>query len=687
MPFPIALFFSNSVDLEHRVARLPTVVAELATEGNLRLMVSAELANEIVYIRAKPREAQVWMRLIAEATCGEWAEDGATWRLTRSPALRRRLEEAERIERGVQLERSVRRFLGSPNLAVATPAELQKLTSKSAAAAEAARSTLASDENRLAVYDRLREIEGEFLPKQRFLRRFLTLEVLAMVAEVPAGQVDYRSSQPKRFRRPIPNPTSALAKYGQEREALVSVIAAQRGERSFSDVAMRISNELFLADSGPRPVSVNLRIERLETDQTGVAVDLVGAHGWLVEQAVAILPLIPLPSAWPNFSGLSNLSLEITPRIADLRVLATGMEMDGLMSLAADPVRNEPGELFTRPLLDALCEKDDTQAIIGLDDSLIPALLGTLIGEPHLGTLIERLEISTVLRASEGLVVGSPRYPVEATKMRLDRGLLRDLVAKIGRRGGYRLDVLAEYAAKQNPDAGVSRLDQLVVRTAGAGVPMMNGALTSLFDTRYGGRETLRMYGLLPSALRRALWEGTAVPVASLPMAAQTSLARRIFRNEVFFRPNPGYRHWSHQDAPGWLPDGIPVDAYLRAEAVSVPAATAANRAFAPVPLMMEAVGFSIYQQETKNPVYGFEKLPEVRQSLQWPLRYGTLTINFQFAPNIGFETKLVDIVPLSERAVPYSQLPEGHRKIAEEIVDAMRKRSSQTTNAPPPSQ
>lgn len=685
MPFLPVLFLTSTIDLENRVARLPAVVEELANESRLDLAVSKELVNELVYVKSKPRDAEAWMRLLAEATCTEWEQDGKTLRLVRLPGTKRRLEAEELAERTDMYVEGARKGVGAPLLSPLTEADARQAIDTATAARTAAQSPAKGQ------WERVVAAQEDLLPAQRFMRRYLTRPVLAQIATIPVGEVGYLSSgnHPGRLRTRID--PSLFDLYNRERALLVQTIKANLGTRTFKRAVADISDYLNLTERPAAPVvAANVRVDRYSPNVLVVGVSLLDAQGVVVEQFARTLPRTVDKPSWPRVDPARPFGP--TPEIAAM--LASFKPEDDARAFrgrAVDPVRHEPGDLFARPVLDSLCERTDTEAVLGLSDCAIPSILNALDEKANLITAARDLEAEVVWRSEANLIVGRPRYPIEATRTRLDRTALRDLLLRVDQGLDARLDTFADYAARQNRDVGVNHLERLIFASTQT-MSFGNELVELLLGDYTGSREMLRFYGQLLPDQRQTLWSGQPIFVTRMPAAAQQSLFHRVFRRDVYFDTAPESPLLPNCDAPDLLPKGIPSDAYVQGQTETVTSVIFADGKRRGATMDLERMAFILFRQTTDG-AEDASPYSDVRKSRYRPVRKGSLNLKFRFSPAASVTANLPDFEPLSSSPVTFTGLPADYRKAVEEKAEIFRKdwekqreRQNSQPKTPPPS-
>jgi hypothetical protein len=687
MPLLAVLLFPAAVTLQPRVARLSDLIAEVESQAHLNLTVARELGNELVYVRAAPRPAEEWMRLLAEATAAEWERDDATLRLNRSPGLKRRLEKEETAERAARLRQAVATLVGTPNPVELGEEALKRLLEKSVAAnAESRQAPARAFQNQIA-------IQRDLSPVQRFTRRFLGTGVVDELAKVPVGEVVTWSTRPGRRYRPLRVPAPLLAQYQEDLRKVAGAIAARRGDRSFEEAARDIAYEFAALEKAKPVAAVTLRAERFTLTMMNVAVGFQDADGRQTGDHGISLYLRQTGSKWPDYARVRSVPVPSSPEIADLVAANRGADASpALRTRLSDPVTNEPGDVFLRPLLDLLCDRTHTQAVIGLSDGLIYPATHTLESNPQIGEIAEALEEQTVIETRESLVVGHPRYPIEATAMRADRGLLGRYIRTCDRGRICSLDAAAEYARAQTEGAATSQLEFMVFTALGMNNAFnrVNGMLQMVFS---GDRDLLRMVGALTPEMRRTLWAGNPIGVAQMPLPARQALESRMYRRYLFLSGERGRQGFPQWDVAAWLPNGIPGDAYLQGETESTLAAIVAEgpRRGAPIDIQTAAgILFNQSRGEWTTPDLGY---PDVRTARLWPTTQRTAKVTVRFAPDVDLNFSLYDYTSPSGEAVPYQQLPNAHRKAMEAALEALRQQEernrqyqqSQGRGNPPP--
>lgn len=674
--FPLlAPILIPSVKLENRVARLPDLVAELVSEGNANLAVSKELANELVYVRSGPRTVDAWLPLIAEAVAAEWDDDGRTRRLTRSPAFKRRLEAEENKAHTEIWLKSVRAAVGTPDPEPLSGEGAQRVIDT---AANVRKAVWARTPNMGA---KLIDAQKDLIPSWRLMRRLLTRETISQFVTVPLGEVGYWSSIKRPMRRLLTVNPSLLKEYNRERALLIQTLSAGKTRDQFREAAASTSDYWHLTLDAKPATELTVTVQRYNASMAIVHAELQDADGNPIEHCGPTISLTFDRSTWPDYSSLQTHRFP-NPAMEEL-VKGLAHESEAFRTLALDPVRNEPGDLYLRPILDAICEKSQTDALIGLPDAAIPLTLSSLNKDLQLVRPLKDLESQVVWRVEPGLIVGRSRYPIEATRTRLDRAIFKDLLSRLAKGGEYRLDTFADYAARQNPDAGATDLERLGFATAQ--VTYETNSLSELLLGDFVGfRDTLRLYGQLSPPQKQALWAGEDVPIDRLSLPAQQTLVRRVFRRHIDFASSSVAASLPDRDAPWWLPAGIPANAVLQAKLEANPGVMVAEGNRKGFVMSLDSLALANLRQQMGEDS-GFKDLSRTRFS---PVTLQFLSFAIRFSPELKAETNLLDLPPLGTSPLTLAELPPDFRKRMDAWTEEYRQQRGATRTqqkVPPP--
>lgn len=672
------LLFPAGIELENRVARLPEVVAELGVEGKLDLAVARELNNELVYVRSRGRTAEEWLPLLAEAVGAEWEQDGKTRRLVRSPVLKRRMEAEELRERAALWQENARTSIGDPDLSPLDEDETRKVIAKAVELKKAAGARQAGAGARLIA------AQTDLIPSWRFMRRFLTPAVTTQLAATPLGEVGYWSTAKRPLRQSLSVSRSLFDTFNREHGLLVQTLSEGKDEAGFRRAVADTSDYLNLRrDAGPA-VEAMVRVERFNPSVVAINVQLLDAQGGAVEQYGPSISLTVGKSTWPGYATLDTPKFTASPVLQEL---VSGLDRESeegkaFRKRALDPVVYEPGDLYLRPVLDAACKRSETDAVIGLPDGAIPVTLSTLGRDLKLAPPILNLEGQVKWRVEPDLVVGHPRYPLEATQTRLDRATFRDLLTRLNKGEAGRLDTFAEYAVRQNPDAGGSELERLIF-SASEAIHPNNALVELLLGEIVGFRDTLRLYGQMTPSQRSALWAEEPVRVAQLPPAAQQTLTRRVFRRDIYLQSQDS-TSLPDRDAPTWLPGGIPAETVLQARNQASPGVILTEGPQKGYAMGLESFANALaYQRSGEATPYG-----DLQRIRMIPVTLGLLTLKIRFSPQASAETNVIDLPPLAASGLPYADFPADFRRKIEERVEVFRKQRAATKApgaVPPP--
>ncbi|HSI74003.1 MAG TPA: hypothetical protein VK934_12570 [Fimbriimonas sp.] len=626
------------------VAPLPMVLQTLSKQTGLELKVSPDLRNEPVYLRLKARTPAEVMALLAQVVGAEWRQEQSrpSYLLVRSAALRRKFAGEEIAEFSEQIRGALEKLPSIEFQYGRTSDE----TVKNLEAATKQRKPSAQESERY--YTQMALLS----PQQRLMSRLLKLADPKELASLPVARFAVWSSHPTQAQLPFRGKWSeALNAFTAEYRQLWQHLGAM-DLRGRMEEAHRL-NLLPLTQALPAQFITVLTCDRADLHYLRFEAHLLSMDGIEIasSQEGLMLPVqmpLDLPSlreiAKDRYRPKFNMqALDEEPQIrAELRKLLEGPE---------------PTSPFVAEAINTL-HKAAPEIAACIPDNL-PYRLSFFTDEPasellpHLNHLL-RFEL-----APSGVLTLRPRFMASSGATRADRVALRDFLKGIADHPFKNPDLFSRYFLNQNPNAGCSRLESMLLEFA-----FEQRDLTSdinLFAEPWARRQS-RFLSKLTLPQQRALWLGQSVPYQAIPIAAKSEL------NELLMLYGQGVtidrQRWFGGNATMFLPTGVPEDAVIESEVKSSYSAVLSGSAKR-VGKFWDAssLGYILFQQrENGQWLDGVGGYPVVEKSLLLPAMSERLKLRVRCTPQMSAELRVTRMSgDPSMKPAPYDQLPEAH--------------------------
>ena len=652
--------------LEHRVATVAAVVAELGRKTGQDLRMRRELGDEVLYVNLKARPADDLRRLIARAASAEWTLDGGHVWLERSASLRRRQGREDRATFGEAALRRLRPML-DPDDAKAWGAGEGWL-------GRAAKAVAGMPANDAAGAMRQEARRRAATPAGRLLSRMARALTAADLGAVPPGGIARFALRPNRRQRPLAGATAAsVTQYARERAAASAEMEGMSEEdRSRGERDLRLFGLETVAKG---TLSALLVARREATDGLSLQVLVVDGEGRTIDKASLSLHTGEEEPArgWPRYAAWRDAPIKVGPVCASFvrGIGGEGHPDPASAALLRDPVAHEPlAALMTDPM-DALAEATGHEAVVALPDECGLGAGAQLERSPKLGEFANGLAQADAVEEADGLLVGHALRPSEATFAKTSRAALRDLMRLLADRPP-RLDDLVRYAQAQNPESTLTLFEPLVL--AGADVRVTPDLLGPVFDTPYGGRDALRLYGALSPVQRAAILAGGAVTFDQLSPAGRASADSLVFERTRDLERNAPPSRVEEVD-PTLCVDGLSMATTVTAtDLVTEPVALSTWEGTARVN-DASSLGYILSQQEAGERFGRESGYPLVATDRFVPGVKRSFRLTVRPAPGLRSRVGLwdVDLDPKG-RAVPYAELPAEHLGALRKTLEYYRK-------------
>lgn len=190
-----------------------------------------------------------------------------------------------------------------------------------------------------------------------------------------------------------------------------------------------------------------------------------------------------------------------------------------------DPVEHDPLSFVYSEGLIAVSKDRNEQLVADLPDGML-SFFGNLTAKGKLtqDSFLKDLQGDDKghVQEANGWLIVSPDNPVKSRKERADRFALRALIRAAQANGYASLDVLAEYATKnESPLEGAPATASYVMLFAPNAVQQSMMGMTNW--------DVLRLYGYLSSGQRQSLRQGARLPFSSLSPDQQKQLNKMLF--------------------------------------------------------------------------------------------------------------------------------------------------------------
>lgn len=651
-----------TISLEHRVATVEAVVAEIARKTGQPLAIRGEMRDEVLYVDLKPRSAGDLMRLVARAASAEWTSEAGKFYLGRSASLRRTQARTERDDTARDLQEGL-----APLLATADAKPWTEGTDHAAAIRRVADAAVPPNDQEAWARQLARMAFAP--PAGRLLARILRATPLASFATIPMGETARFASRPRERQEPLVE--ADLGRYAEEHALLADEWARMGPEdRGALERAMGYSAVRPLP-GGETPYAL-LFATRYPQDAFTFALRLYDPRGRRVDESSVTVEARPRPA--PDAAAWRKAPVRLGPAAASFKEGMGGRKVDPAQAaLARDPVAHEPLGLILGDALDEIAAARGEETILAIPDETGMGVLS----HPHatLGEVDDALGADVAFETIDGVRVGRARRPASAAATKTDRTVLRGLMAAM-RGGRYPgLDGFADYALRQNPHAGATWLEKVALQGAGFSLQVFSGTLA--LDVDAGERDLARVYGSLSPEGRAAFRQGSPLPFAALAPGAREDLERELFRRA------PPAEHENRLEDASALFDGLPAGGELVATGLD----TNPLVAVAPAGEGTEFAGvlglaFLEYAKE-KGELKAND--PDVAAGRYVPVWANALKFEIRLSPAFRSPESLTDLVyDPTTTPVVLDALPPAHQQERQRVLKLLRERDRPATPTTP---
>ncbi len=494
------------IRLEHRLASVAAIVAELGRATGRDLRVGRELADEFLYVNLGPHPEGELMGWVAKAASAEWIGDGGTVSLGRSPSFVRRQAREDAASLGADLAGRLRPLL-APDDAVPWTGDHPLVNLRK-------RTTRPSDDD---------PWHRNATPGGRLLSRVLRALPPDELGGAPPGGTVRFALHPNRLQRPMTGTTEAsVRQYAAERNALASELEALPDE----ETRFRTSFDFNLSPRSAEPRAVDGAMLSITRNFPGDVRFALYTTGSGLPELAAWLNLdeshrtFSLAQSLPGYAQWKDRPLVLGPVTASFVRSMNGAPDSGEAVRLRDPVAHEPLAALMADPLDRLAAAVGEEAIVAVPDETVTMAGGTLLQNPRLGGFADALAVSVAFESDGGTLIGKARRPSELARTKTDRTLLRDAIALVAT-GNPRLDATAAYTAAQNPASRFTFFESVAIEAAGFRLDP-NGPF-------FRDRHALRVYAALSPAQRTALAGGASLPAGELSPRGREALAELAF--------------------------------------------------------------------------------------------------------------------------------------------------------------
>lgn len=594
-----------------RIEALPAFIARMRDPGGPEIRVAGELRNETLFVSLKRETPERLRALVARAVRAEWVRDGANLRLERGNALRKRLAGEERTELRRAIGRAWSEFAKEPE---PFGDDLPRRVETYERASEELRASTTRD--RSGVEARFQMAKRAISPGDRLMARVLTRFDPDRLA-LPPSRVARFVSVPGRM---LPGfGFDAAPLWAQSMKETTEAVDAGLIERERSireKAAAGGSLGLLVRDLGGK--TLNLRLLRF-------------VEGTMAETfATRSLPMEPAEdSRWPGSERWAD--RDLTPAGAT----PIGPELDPLENVVGDPVR-------------AAVEASGEEVVLALPDSAATMLDDETGGAIGLRAVSEGLQSSLRFGYDDGILIGSPRWPLRATAERMPRSLWPTFFRFLRRGATATLAEVGAYAEAAGYGPSTSGLERwLGVR---AGSKSMNSAVEGLDSVR----EIVRAYAALAPGDREALLAGRPLPIRGLNL-----VARRALEDLVYVGPTAA-------EIAMPFADGLPPGATFSAEAKPEPRLEIVGGRWSGAVYSPGNIGDFLTIRPGGN--------GDMQSLVLRPLSSMTLAAKLALTPGLELSAMLVENAPTGRAPSKWEGLPEPHLGLIRATIEANRK-------------
>jgi hypothetical protein len=707
------------VSFQADAVRVDTLLADLARQSGQKVACDAAVAPEPLIVQFKDQPLEEVLKRVADVAGGEWVRKGDERRLTRSPSLRSKQEQADQAKLLAKLGELI------ANL----KAESDKIPRY-----DEKRAALAVDKVRFVDMqqdDTMAEL-GRMAVDDPAYRAAITVMAGAgagSLAKLDIGGRAVFSDDPTPMQRPVPKGQKAMLdelkgsialmeaakkKLGSPKKPYVNFggattigpgsLAGGYGKTVFALKKMgslSFSYEVFTVDGKGRSA---LAGEGYVPDYGLRFRAVYAGAGKPLEITPDVKTFVELRSdlgyAWAStsFAKLPD-GTKITGSNAMSKAEASGrgpnLEVAGLLS---DPVSRDPIGIAVGSLLRQVAAQKGKPLLATVSDATVLPVIDAIsrktvrTQDDFIGFLQQ-----TGVRASSRIpysevedgawLMVKPIFPAFARRERINRLALKTLLSAIHKAGALSLDAAARYVATCYRPPTFGSLDAAIISHADPTVD--KAACDMVFSSA------------LPflAQLNPAQWDALSnrrVKVSLLPLELQTIVRRWVFdefRYDHLMELGKVLRSEAPGGRPGFspiateptemFPDGVPTTASVGIEVKSVPAAIV--RTQAGFRLIFDADSLGYQEANPRAPVPDEEFVPRVIEGYTpASQRRFTITVYLREDLEPAISTRETKIAP-GAAETDRNGLPSSLKKRIELIRNAFASQRVPDRKEPPP--
>lgn len=540
-----------------RIVTLPTLVAQISTVEK-PLAVDKELANEAIYLRGITVDTSLLPKL-ARICAAEWVKSGSTAVLSRPGSLKARLarEQAERF--GPLMARTFAEKpkpfdgAGMAKALAAFREDLAKAKTRPGYGPEAflqlAQASLAKS-------------NGAFeqpSPAARSLNGFIATFDLGRCVEIGQGRTLTFTNLGGRLTQPLPNATAVLHDFREIWGVWNGITLTVEGilKEEFKDTDPLLGgNWTQLAKD---PTGAAFSIYRNLLDSYEFEIRFFDKDGLAADQETTRRELpTPEDGGFPNAEAWAKEPIpgdEATRRSVGLLQGMYGDLWPEEPRWSKEFLKDGEGTLdplsvFATPFLDAMAERSSLPVLIDLPDGAAAHMDGESLGD-----IEKALRSYVMIEATDSLLLGAPRYPVQTTADRFPRRALPELTWMIS----LPLATL-EDGVRYVRNMGSATVLEGILYEACDHATLATEDVRGRIFTFDASRSWIAALGELGPVQRDALLSGDSISFSTLPIGARRALSDAFYAHEATLKDGK-------QPAILYYPNGLPEEAVLRASA------------------------------------------------------------------------------------------------------------------------
>lgn len=668
-------------------APLKRVVEQLAVKTGRKLVVSSELAKDVVCLRVRDMPAQECLDNLASSVSGTWQPEPGTLKLVPDLELENQLRAKELAERKTLLKQAIDRMADQQR----KQGTFDKQSGQRLVAALKGDDDRYPDmRSRVNSRDSSRLIQRVFGegPGGRLAVRLILGMDLTTISQIrPDTSIPF-APRPNKMQQPLgSNADQAIQQFAKEQNLWADYVNSLG--------AGGAGTSPYLGD--PRALAtrvnadqLNVRL-RISIDQYNfapqVSLTVTGPDGGTVAYYWGYLgggyrwDGGDDPITQPKAGVRTGTSLRLSPLGAEWIALQTPGRKKALSTELLDFLLNpETHEPLTESskLLMQVCEQRDQDLIACLPDRAFwCTYLFRSQTAPDAKLVLESYASYCKLEQHGRLMLISPIDSATARSERTPRSALGEFARAIRARHAVTLDDLATFCASMDADSVLHQsYIEALVPGGSRSVSMSNPSM-------------LRAYGLMSREQRTALWDGGAVNVANLPDKARKILAKAIFYMNGFLairlmpeKPATGRIQMFSAEPTDILPNGFPAESFLDGRPNDTPIVLASSEAGPTRIMSADDLASSVFAKERpdSDTLYQFNG-EEYNQFVTGKQRLLRVAIHV----GQGFKGygQLSDLWFDSGGSHAFADLPESFRNDYNNALTGMRKRFEKIPRPP----